>query len=97
MEDDAFKQVAQTDVVVLRESFENFEDAFFDADTRLDALDEHDEAARAAALARDATREQASDIDAALARLTDADQMGTLFKVLAIGPPGGGAPSGFVA
>ena len=54
-------------------------------------------AARAAALARDATREQASDIDAALARLTDADQMGTLFKVLAIGPPAGGAPSGFVA
>jgi NADH dehydrogenase [ubiquinone] 1 alpha subcomplex assembly factor 7 len=53
--------------------------------------------ARAAALARDATHEQAADIDAALARLTDADQMGTLFKVLAIGPPGGGAPAGFVA
>ena len=35
--------------------------------------------------------------DEALARLTDADQMGTLFKVLAIGPPGGGAPAGFVA
>ena len=51
--------------------------------------------ARAAALARDATREQAAGIDAALARLTNADQMGTLFKVLASGPPRAAAPAGF--
>jgi NADH dehydrogenase [ubiquinone] 1 alpha subcomplex assembly factor 7 len=42
---------------------------------------------RASQLKRHATPEQAKDIDAALRRLTDASQMGTLFKVMAIAAP----------
>ena len=48
--------------------------------------------ARAEALLADATPEQAEDIRAALRRLTDADAMGLLFKVLAVTAPGLGVP-----
>ncbi|QCO19015.1 class I SAM-dependent methyltransferase (plasmid) [Azospirillum brasilense] len=50
---------------------------------------------RAAALKRGATTKQAADIDSALARLIAPDQMGTLFKVLALASPGLGPPAGF--
>ncbi len=50
---------------------------------------------RAAALRAGATPAQAAAIDAALARLTGPDQMGTLFKALAITAPGFGTPPGF--
>ena len=42
---------------------------------------------RAERLKANATPQQAADIDAALARLTADDQMGELFKVLAIAHP----------
>jgi NADH dehydrogenase [ubiquinone] 1 alpha subcomplex assembly factor 7 len=51
--------------------------------------------ARAARLKANATEQQAADIDAALARLTAPDQMGELFKVLAIADPKLGPLSGF--
>ena len=44
-------------------------------------------AQRATRLKQTATPQQAADIDAALARLTAGDQMGELFKVLAIADP----------
>ncbi len=54
---------------------------------------------RAAALSAKANAAQAADIRSALARLVDADQMGRLFKLLALTSPGafpdGGAPAGF--
>jgi NADH dehydrogenase [ubiquinone] 1 alpha subcomplex assembly factor 7 len=50
---------------------------------------------RAARLKANATPQQAADIDSALARLTAADQMGDLFKVLAIADPKLGALPGF--
>jgi SAM-dependent MidA family methyltransferase len=50
---------------------------------------------RAARLKANATQQQAADIDAALARLTAPDQMGELFKVLAIADPKLGALPGF--
>jgi len=50
---------------------------------------------RAARLKRNATPQQAADIDAALARLTAPDQMGELFKVLAISDPKLGPLPGF--
>jgi SAM-dependent MidA family methyltransferase len=50
---------------------------------------------RAARLKTSATEEQAVDIDTALRRLVDADQMGTLFKVLAIADPKLPAVPGF--
>ena len=50
---------------------------------------------RAARLKTKATPKQAADIDAALARLTAPDQMGELFKVLAIADPKLGALPGF--
>ena len=50
---------------------------------------------RAARLKQKATPRQAVDIDSALARLTAADQMGELFKVLAIGHPDIAALPGF--
>jgi len=50
---------------------------------------------RADALKRTATPKQAADIDAALNRLIAPDQMGTLFKALALTSPGLGAPAGF--
>ena len=50
---------------------------------------------RAAALARAASPEQAQDIAAALKRLTAAEDMGTLFKALALSGPGGLVPAGF--
>ncbi|MGR0185804.1 class I SAM-dependent methyltransferase [Azospirillum aestuarii] len=50
---------------------------------------------RAAALKRSATATQAADIDSALARLIAPNQMGTLFKVLALASPGLGPPAGF--
>ncbi len=50
---------------------------------------------RAARLKEGATPEQSSDIDGALERLTGPGGMGTLFKVLAIGPPGLPVPGGF--
>ncbi len=50
---------------------------------------------RAATLRRAATGPQRETIDRAVARLTDAAQMGTLFKVLAITPPNAPAPAGF--
>ena len=51
-------------------------------------------AARRAAKAN-ATPQQAADIDAALERLTAPDQMGELFKVLAIADPKLGPLPGF--
>jgi SAM-dependent MidA family methyltransferase len=51
--------------------------------------------ARAARLKQGATPQQASGIDAALARLTAPEQMGELFKVLAIADPKLGALPGF--
>ena len=51
--------------------------------------------ARAARLRQSASAEQAAAIDAALRRLTGADEMGTLFKALAIAHPALGAPPGF--
>ncbi len=50
---------------------------------------------RALRLARDATQEQRTAIDAALHRLTHADGMGLLFKALAVAHPSLGAPDGF--
>ena len=50
---------------------------------------------RAARLKQTATPQQAADIDAALARLTAPDQMGELFKVLAIAHPHLGPLPGF--
>jgi SAM-dependent MidA family methyltransferase len=50
--------------------------------------------ARAQALAR-ANPERASDLQIALERLTSRDQMGQLFKVLAIHSPDWPAPAGF--
>ncbi len=50
---------------------------------------------RALRLARDATSEQRTAIDAALHRLTHADAMGLLFKALAVAHPSLGAPDGF--
>lgn len=50
---------------------------------------------RAAALKRSATAEQATAIDAAVARLTDDGQMGKLFKVMALTPATAAAPPGF--
>jgi SAM-dependent MidA family methyltransferase len=52
-------------------------------------------AQRAARLKASATPQQAAAIDAALARLTAPDQMGDLFKVLAIADPKLGALPGF--
>ncbi|HET9427400.1 MAG TPA: SAM-dependent methyltransferase [Allosphingosinicella sp.] len=49
---------------------------------------------RAAALAK-ASQERAEEIAAARGRLTDADQMGRLFKVLALTAPGWPDPAGF--
>jgi len=53
--------------------------------------------ARAETLAASATAAQRRDIAAALERLIDAAQMGTLFKVLAIGARGAPPPAGFSA
>ncbi|MDP1748254.1 MAG: SAM-dependent methyltransferase [Reyranella sp.] len=50
---------------------------------------------RARALKRQASAEQASAIDAALARLIAPDQMGTLFRVLALGDDRSAPPAGF--
>lgn len=50
---------------------------------------------RARTLKEKADERQRQDIDTALHRLTDAKQMGTLFKVLAITQPDGPAPAGF--
>ena len=47
---------------------------------------------RADLLMMNATQEQMDEIDAAYQRLTDGEQMGTLFKVMAIVPPGFGVP-----
>lgn len=53
--------------------------------------------ARAGALAADAAPEQKTDIETALERLIGGDQMGTLFKVLAIGPRAADPPAGFLS
>lgn len=47
---------------------------------------------RADMLMMRATEEQVAEIDAAYQRLTDAEQMGMLFKVMAVVPPGFGVP-----
>jgi NADH dehydrogenase [ubiquinone] 1 alpha subcomplex assembly factor 7 len=52
-------------------------------------------AARAEALSRRATPAQARDVEAARRRLCDADQMGELFKVLAVAHPSLGRLAGF--
>jgi NADH dehydrogenase [ubiquinone] 1 alpha subcomplex assembly factor 7 len=52
-------------------------------------------AERAERLRRSATPDQALDIEAACHRLIAAEEMGTLFKVLAITPPAMPAPPGF--
>ena len=52
-------------------------------------------AARAEALSRTATPAQARDLEAACRRLSDADQMGELFKVLAVAHPSLGRLAGF--
>jgi len=51
---------------------------------------------RADALAATATPRQKTDIESALNRLIGGDQMGTLFKVLAIGPRAAAPPAGFL-
>lgn len=51
--------------------------------------------ARAERLMRDATAAQKQDIEGALARLTGPREMGSLFKVLGITPPGADTPAGF--
>ena len=51
--------------------------------------------ARAERLQATATESQARDIDAALARLTGRDQMGDLFKAVAVARADGPAPAGF--
>ena len=51
---------------------------------------------RAGALAAAATAGQTTDIERALTRLIGDDQMGTLFKVLAIGPRAAAPPAGFL-
>ena len=51
-------------------------------------------AARAERLQAGATAEQAEEIGSALRRLTDPEQMGALFKVLALGSPGLGPLAG---
>ena len=51
--------------------------------------------ARAQALKAKATPRQAADIDSAQARLTAPDQMGRLFKALALTAEGGPVPPGF--
>jgi SAM-dependent MidA family methyltransferase len=51
-------------------------------------------AARAASLAR-AHPERAEEVDAALKRLCDPEQMGSLFKVIAVHAPDWPAPAGF--
>ena len=53
--------------------------------------------ARATALAADATPDQAADIESARNRLSAPDEMGTLFKALAITGPDMAAPAGFTA
>jgi NADH dehydrogenase [ubiquinone] 1 alpha subcomplex assembly factor 7 len=50
---------------------------------------------RAEALKARASQDQRRAIDAALARLIDPDQMGTLFRVLAVGDTRSAAPAGF--
>lgn len=50
---------------------------------------------RAQILKSGATRAQAQAIDAALRRLTAPEEMGSLFKALALTPPGAAAPAGF--
>jgi NADH dehydrogenase [ubiquinone] 1 alpha subcomplex assembly factor 7 len=50
---------------------------------------------RTAILQRQAGPEKSEAIERARARLVDADQMGELFKALAIVPPGYGVPAGF--
>ncbi len=50
---------------------------------------------RAAALIENATADQGEEIRGAVARLTDADQMGTLFKALAVMPAAATTPPGF--
>jgi NADH dehydrogenase [ubiquinone] 1 alpha subcomplex assembly factor 7 len=52
-------------------------------------------AARAARLMESATPPQREDIRSGLLRLTSADQMGALFKVLALTREGAGPPAGF--
>ena len=52
-------------------------------------------AARAARLMEEATPPQREDIRTARLRLTQSDQMGTLFKALALTPTGLGPPAGF--
>ncbi len=52
-------------------------------------------ATRAERLQRSATEAQTKDIAAALHRLTGRDQMGELFKVMAVASPHGPAPPGF--
>ena len=51
---------------------------------------------RASALAATAAPEQKTDIETALERLIGGDRMGTLFKVLAIGPRTANPPAGFL-
>jgi NADH dehydrogenase [ubiquinone] 1 alpha subcomplex assembly factor 7 len=52
-------------------------------------------AARAEALCQGATAGQAEQIESARSRLTDPDQMGELFRVLALTSPGMATPAGF--
>ncbi len=51
--------------------------------------------ARAAALIEGARADQAEEIQGAVARLTDGDRMGTLFKALAVMPAAAATPPGF--
>ena len=51
--------------------------------------------ARAADLSRAATGAQAAEIESAVERLTDPEQMGTLYKALALTGPDLGPPAGF--
>ncbi len=51
--------------------------------------------ARAAALIEGATADQAEEIQGAVARLTDGERMGTLFKALTVTPAAAATPPGF--
>ncbi len=44
VEDDAFEEVAEGHILLLGDGFEDFEEAFFDADAGLDAIDFDEEA-----------------------------------------------------
>ncbi|HEB79482.1 MAG TPA: class I SAM-dependent methyltransferase, partial [Rhodospirillales bacterium] len=65
--------------------------------TQVEFLENLNIGARAEALIANATPEQAEEIRTALRRLTHEEEMGNLFKVMALTAPGLPHPPGFVA